>query len=68
MAYGDKCFKQDIELGNEQKMALTASWMNYALDVKNVKYQPSGAGGTRSTPATPAKSKMTNRVWKGVYP
>ena len=30
-----------------------------------LKYQPSSAGGTRSPPA---KSKMANRVWRGVYP
>ena len=42
-------------------MALTASWVKYALDEKNVKYQPSGAGGTRSPPAMPAKSKMAAR-------
>ena len=33
-----------------------------------VKYQPNGEGGTRSLPAPPAKSKMADRVWKGVYP
>ena len=32
---------------------------------KKRKYQPSGAGGTRSPPA---KSKMADRVWKGVQP
>ena len=36
------------------------------------KYQPSGAGGTRSPPATPHRlpvgPKMADGVWKGVYP
>merc|ERR1711942_374612 len=42
------------------------------------RYQPSGAGGTRSPPATPYRlqnpkwppggPKMADRVWKGVYP
>ena len=31
-------------------------------------YHPSGKGGTCSPPATPAKSKMADGVWKGVYP
>ena len=34
-------------------------------------YQPSGAGGTRSPPATPHRllvgPKMADGVWKGVY-
>ena len=44
----------------------------------NCKYQPSGAGGTRSPPATPqglqnpkwplGGPKMAHRVWKGTYP
>merc|ERR1712030_238241 len=43
-----------------------------------VKYQPSGAGGTRSPPATPHRlqnpkwppgaPKMADGVWKGVHP
>ena len=43
-----------------------------------LKYQPSGAGGTRSPPATPHRlqnpkwlpvgPKMADGVWKGVYP
>ena len=37
-----------------------------------VKYQPSGAGGTRSPPATlhrlPVGLKMADGVWKGIYP
>ena len=36
------------------------------------KYQPSGAGGTRSPSATPHRlpvgPKMADGVWKGVYP
>ena len=36
------------------------------------KYQPSGAGGTPSPPATPHRlpvgTKMADGVWKGVYP
>ena len=45
---------------------------------KSRKYQPSGAGGTRSPPATPHRlqnpkwppvgPKMADGVWKGVYP
>ena len=51
---------------------------NLASQYKLTKYQPSGAGGTRSPPATqhclqnpkwpPGGPKMVNRVWKGVYP
>ena len=37
-----------------------------------IKYLPSGAGGTRSPPATPHRlpvgHKMADGVWKGVYP
>ena len=43
----------------------------------HTKYQPSGAGGTRSPPATPHRlqtkwppggPKMADGVWKDVYP
>ena len=43
-----------------------------------MEYQPSGAGGTRSPPATPHRlqnpkwppvgPKMADGVWKGIYP
>ena len=35
---------------------------------KTIEYQPSSEGGTRSLPTMPAKSKMADGVWKGVYP
>ena len=45
---------------------------------KAIKYQPSGAGGTRSLPVmqhrlqnpkwSPGGPKMAEGVWKGVYP
>ena len=44
------------------------------LGIGYTKYQPSGEGGARYPPATPAKSKMAARgpkmadgVWKGVF-
>ena len=46
--------------------------------IDELKYQPSGAGGTRSPPATPhhlqnpnwppGGPKMDDGVWKGIYP
>ena len=64
-----------------KKSKFTGYWSTHLLipSFDNLmKYQPSGAGGTRSPPATPHSlqnpkwppvgPKMANGVWKGVYP
>ena len=81
MAEEDSAVTVIIET-EEEKVKNTCSNINSAYidtEVKIVcKYQPSGAGGTRSPPATPhhlqnpkwppGGPKMAHGVWKGVYP
>ena len=67
---------QDEELGMTIRIKKKTLDMNKRI--KSVghdyqdKYQPSGAGGTHSPPATPHRlpvgPKMADGVWKGVYP
>ena len=44
---------------NEEKLEnIKNTRLKMVLERTGTKYQPSGEGGTRSPPATPAKSKM----------
>ena len=76
---------QRIQAGAELGQAQLPNWiwlyfdkMCCLISIIEIQYQPSGAGGTRSQPATthrlqnpkwpPGGPKMAEGVWKGVYP